>query len=489
MYAVIVVETQEALRHFESGREAAEYSKTLTEKTRIIKIDDDAWRARDRAKLASGERTAPIWASEPWAQEEPIASHYASVSQDGTRVAYTSADPVRRAAGRRSVLPAKEYLTRFANIFPEIIEEWAVKFEDSLARFEATTDADTIEQVYTHGPESCMCHRANRYDSAEHPVRVYGDSDLVLAYLIRGQIEDICATDDDEYNDSRDSAYFDRAAVNKGAAILARALIRPENKTYVRIYSHRAAPQWSDKLAAILRAKGYRKADGFEGATIQRIDHHRDGYVVMPYLDGTNTFVVENNSITITADGSNEANSTNGIADWSDPDPEPEYCCNCCGDGVSEDDVRFLNDGDTALCRRCYRHRTDTCGHCGERFMNDELHTVHNREVCTTCREYHYNQCENCQEWHEPEQMFRLIGANVSDNCAYLCSDCADDDPDLVPVYNSRIITRADFVADVQAAIDGGHPDQLHFDRIYRRTPDWIRRFHEGAFGPIAEGV
>src|SRR5690606_7560176 len=107
---------------------------------------------------------------------------------------------------------------------------------------------DDIENVYLKGPNSCMSHDLSEFSSPEHPTRVYGDSDLQVAYI-----------------------------VNSSGNISARVLVWPEKKLYGRIYGD------EDRMSDMLEEAGYERGD-LDGARIRRIPI-RDRQYVMPYLD------------------------------------------------------------------------------------------------------------------------------------------------------------------------------------------------------------
>ena len=92
-------------------------------------------------------------------------------------------------------------------------------------------------------------------------------------------------------------------------------------------------------------------------------------------------------------------------------------CCDC-GDEVDVDDAIEYNG--RYYCRRC----VSTCPICGE-VVPDEVTTyieTEDRDVCPSCLDQHYRQCEDCGEYVWSEDLTYVDGQG------YLCEDCMPDE-------------------------------------------------------------
>jgi hypothetical protein len=210
---------------------------------------------------------------EPLPADWPIhEDHFAHPCQDKIRFRDERGRLVTMKPGRYI---AKFYPTHDAARYSALWHDW---YQPAVLQFAKT--ADEIEEVYVNGPESCMSKEC--FDSCIHPVRVYGDSDLQLAYARRG----------------------DR--------ITARALVWPERKIHGRIYGD------EDRLSAALEAAGYKEGK-FQGARIRRI--LENGQYVVPYLDWVQSARDDGDWLVIDRNGDIDCDVTDGLSGESG-----EYC-------------------------------------------------------------------------------------------------------------------------------------------------------------------
>lgn len=242
--------------------------------SQLLSASDLPWELREEARFAVGDYE-PL----PWVHElPPIPGHYAhlSATKPGL-IAYTQSAAKGEADRQTQIRPGR-YLTQF---YPDLPAEAVRRLVGGVAKpatLALARSADEIEQIYLTGPQSCMSHPAATYASPCHPVRVYGDSDLALAY-----------------------------ATPPNGTPTARALVWPEQKRYGRIYGDEAL------LGRLLEGEGYQMRS-LGGARIRRIaaDPDDDTKVVMPYLDSCRTFdTVDDHWLRI--DGPYDACRTDGI--------------------------------------------------------------------------------------------------------------------------------------------------------------------------------
>jgi hypothetical protein len=303
------------------------------------------WEAREYA------RDYQSYKKPPWTGHIPrIRGHYAHISiSDPTKIAYTPSPEYGQRNRKVTIRPGR-YLKQF---YPHISDAEIARLVGDMGRDYSEYDlafaasADDIERVYKRGPNSCMSKSADIYDSHCHPVRVYGDSDLKLAYL----------------------------QLKKDQRITARALVWPEAKKIGRIYGDIL------RLRKMLTDLGYDQEDemgkDLMGAKIRRIhDTNHPDRLVMPYIDGTQSYRVVDKDWVEIDDASENACYQNGL------DGEPDSCsysCEHCGDGVHEDDaysVMTSRRNVETWCIGCYENNSTRCEHSHENIANDEARAV-----------------------------------------------------------------------------------------------------------------
>lgn len=214
---------------------------------------DVSWQLREELRFANGDYQPVPWTS----ILAPISEHYVHISVDAPELVAFTMNPDKGRQDIQTPIKPARYLHRF---YPEladhVVRDLASRLEKSVPLRFATT-ADEIEQVYVTGPTSCMSKDEGDYESSCHPVRVYGGSDLQLAYI----------TNDD-------------------GEPIGRALVWPEKKRFGRPYGHERL------LEQQLARAGFTRGS-LAGARIRRItDGNNNDFVVMPYLDDTRSFDV-----------------------------------------------------------------------------------------------------------------------------------------------------------------------------------------------------
>lgn len=91
--------------------------------------------------------------------------------------------------------------------------------------------------------------------------------------------------------------------------------------------------------------------------------------------------------------------------------------CICCGDEIN---TKLYCDG-------CLSDDDEEnyCEHC-ENYTSEELYEVHDSRgrtlmVCEDCRNSHYTQCEDCDEWYPNDSVYSTA------NGRYVCDDCREN--------------------------------------------------------------
>ncbi|MBB4039093.1 hypothetical protein GGR34_000728 [Microvirga flocculans] len=309
----------------------------------------------------------------PWPYEA-IADHFAHLYFKENKATGKKEPLVRYFASpehgmirRATEMKPGRYLQKFyPSLDGDTVRHWATLIDAAdTVRF-ATTPAE-IKKVYQNGPRSCMAYEDERYESDIHPVEVYGDSDLQLAYL----------------------SYVDLDAPNFRAS--ARVLVWPERKLYCRIYGD------EQRMANALEKLGYTPGS-MRGAKIRKVT--QGDYLVMPYIDHVYTVTVNDDHCVI--GGTTAADSTSGLIwlederawcsgyeDYVDDDPEDftyvsgignvspsyrdEYCFQCAYDEewYHNDYAIVMANGDTWAERNVNRHAF-YCERTMEYYPDDE---------------------------------------------------------------------------------------------------------------------
>lgn len=300
------------------------------------------WEAREYMRRFVLHEYQPV----PWEDSlSKIPGHFAHVSkEDKSMVAFTE-NPEKGARDIQVRVRPGRYLKRF---YPYLSDD---EIRDLVCAMTGEYDlkfaktADEIQKVYENGPRSCMSHPPTEFLSYCHPVRVYGDSDLQLAYL-----------------------------TNKGGnKPKARALVWPEKKKIGRIYGD------IERLRNMLFDAGYEQSSGdgssLVGARIRKIMCKEHNVYVMPYIDGTQcarNYDDEYLAISHTHDAEYSANLTNGLVE--ECEETHEYYCDQCEEGCDDYTPVHVSSRNTeSWCQYCVDNRAAFCN-------GDDVH-IHESEA------------------------------------------------------------------------------------------------------------
>lgn len=307
----------------------------LRRRYRVVPYKDEAWRHREGERLRKG-----VYKELP--EDFPtLDEHYAHFSKDDkSKIAYTP-DKAKGEQDIQVVIKPGRYLKKY---FPDLSNDEIEAHVNKLAAYDApevlfAKTADEIEEVYLNGPNSCMSHPTSSYSTGGiHPVRVYGDSDLQVAYVKR-----------------------------KGE-ITARCLCWPERKQFGPVYGDYS------RLEAGLTKLGYEKDDDFSGARIRKIPTPNGKCYVMPYLDVGSYVNTDGDYFVIGWGGEYYARDTCGVTG-------PTFYCACCDEQVAgEEPAGYVCD--EAWCESCIDEYAVYCVH------NDEYIHVDRAVYCERTGEY-----------------------------------------------------------------------------------------------------
>ncbi len=321
----------------EAAKVAAEHSAKTGLKFQPRRIVSQDWRKREEGRFASGEYVQVPWLSERWFAESKFAKeHYLHVSvNEPGKVAFTETAE-KGMADVQTRMKAGKYLARFFSDelsdleIRDIATSYAALYEDNKLQF--ATEADDIEWVYTHGPESCMGYTSDHFDSPFHPVRVYAAGDLAIAYITRQN------------------------------RVTARCLCWPEKKVYTRPYGDEY------RITDLLDSAGYNQREGhcFYGAKLTRrtVD---DEYFVLPYIDWHRGVTDCGKHLEIARDGELTCESTSGLVSMHGEGT----ACDRCGTRCDEDYLYSVivnrhNDTETWCdgCCECNAYSTESGDYC-----------------------------------------------------------------------------------------------------------------------------
>ena len=363
------------------------------------KAPDLRWRERERDRFWSGTYQHVAWHNEPWFYDADteLKAHFLHRSSDKPEFVAFTESAEKGEQDRQTRMRAGAYLEKyFSDSLTSVdIAQWArihaMQGEKlSLDDVKIARSVDEIRDVYLHGPASCMSENSDHYHChPHHPVDVYGDSDLGVAYV-------------------------ERSAEFHSAKISARALIWPEKKIFGRVYPtaerysgmHRQlASSEAFALIQALEAMGYSKGS-FCGAQIRAIRiSSRDSDYVMPYLDGSYRVDLSSDEKHFTITKGREgvdAQNTNGTIDI-----HGGIFCERCDESTDEDYAQTVytsRDSTEMWCECCANNRAFYC-HGSEEIYSDNIESV---EMNGETYSIHYatrnfTQCERTDEWIDPE--------------------------------------------------------------------------------------
>ena len=421
LFMVIRLETNEPItdgngqpRVFTDGREAAMHAKVLTEdfgvkyQPRPLK-GDDKWREREVARFESGEYIQVPWFDRDhlrqFVEERPeLRDHYVHISKaDLTKVAFTDSAE-KGEADIQTRITVRRYLDRYMtdimttddkNYFCERFSGLSVDITD----MKLAKTADEIQHVYENGPDSCMSHEPEYYQSPFHPTRVYAAGDLAVAYLERDE------------------------------RITARALVWPEKKTFSRIYGD------GGRLLSIFERLGwhdsYNKADEkflFTGAKMTRVPHPRHKHVlVIPYVDAGGVIDCGTHLEMTKHDGelSCHVDRNNRVIGLTEPvEPEHDYRCENCEEECDDTMVVHISRHRRQdWCSNCANDCTWRCSHCDDIYADSVAHNTVQHHLsgrgprlwCEGCTDSDAMECERTNDLYDSNYVCEVIVSDDGD--------------------------------------------------------------------------
>lgn len=302
-------------------------------KVQVRPIKDDAWHMRETERFTDGTYKALPWSLPA---RDATAFHFPHIStEDGAKIAYTQDSDKGMRDIQTRIKPGRYLAQFYGDVYDTpTIARMAAEFDRDYGdgvKLQFANTEDEIENVYVHGPHSCMAYRPEHFNSSIHPCRIYAAGDLAVAYIERN------------------------------GSITARCLVWPEKKLAGRLYGDEV------RLHDLLEEAGYTgfHGDNLEGARMLRIKEGR-GFV-MPYIDGSQSAGDDGEYLILGGHGIYAGNQYGTSV--------TTICCTSCDESVDEDDASTDNDGNS-FCSHCYNERYSYCERYNEECLNRDMQEV-----------------------------------------------------------------------------------------------------------------
>lgn len=412
---------------FKTGAEAKELVDYLNKynygrdkfAVKLYVVPSDLWKLREQEKFNSGEYVKVV----PELEKYCLPDHFVHVAlKTPEKISYTSS-PDKGARNKQTLASVMGYLEKYApTLSYEEREEIDGIYSDQFSTYELkwATTSHEIKNVYTQYDEkesgvaqSCMRYEVgedSEFISEIHPVQVYGDSDLKLAFI-----------------------------TNQNGLTAARALVWPEKKIYSRVYGGEVS---RNKLHRLLKKEGFKKSSGYyqndpgasehsiNGALIQAIPYTGKNKVnahVMPYIDESHrvgmVFIDGKKWMKIGEHGF-KCQITNGLTHNDDElMGERCECCEECTDGQLTY-VTYTQYDELRYCSVCLEESAFYC-HGTNLWFNIDNYESFMVDGMTYEGDYakeHFYECPECDEFHSTP----LLSVNDNGNISKMCQICFD---------------------------------------------------------------
>lgn len=340
-------------------------------------LDTPLWQVRERLRMAHGTYLPlppEVLALLPQQVCDTQFPHLAVKPGNAGMIAYTQS-PVAGALDHQQVIKAGRYIRQHCeDLTDEDVKQAAAAVLGACEMgINVSSEEDDFARVYIEGPSSCMAYDESGKEFSRlivdgkffHPCRVYAHPENHIQIVW----------------------------VEVNGRIGARALVNTRNKRYPRIYKSDSVTGAHSRLLAWLETHGFSHSDGaLDGEKLLRVspDRYPDA-IICPYIDDGNRSVEIYDDYLIVG-GEYEANHETGCLHSYDTEEEsPDWYCDHCGDGYSDDDDSHETDDHERVCQGCVdRHYTwaleaesgrqiyvDDC----ETFYVDKTPGYHNRTV------------------------------------------------------------------------------------------------------------
>lgn len=256
---------------FNDGAQSGQYVKEenaysslnrVPRRYRALKISDDdplLWREREQRKFEEG-----IYRRVPWSDHYGGTGMYEHINpDDATKVRFIASDE-DGLSGRYTSMSPGRFLHKYVDscINNDCLDTWCAQMglNETTSKLLIARSTEEIIRVYNEGPHSCMSYPYphDNFQKIEcHPVSVYGDSDVGVAYIERYE------------------------------EITARCLVWPDAKKHGRIYGDKK------RLLERLKENDYIEDWDFTGARVRLLTNANPELLIVPYIDGDNMGLIQ----------------------------------------------------------------------------------------------------------------------------------------------------------------------------------------------------
>lgn len=423
-----------SVRVFETPQEAKLTADWLNHWSKVWAVKpfadgDKLWREREQKRFDNGEYErvhADI-------EQHCLPDHFVHVSKDNhMKIAYTK-NEIKGMSNVQSQISVKGYLEQYTKLKTAEINKLNYEHIQRTIDLElnwAYTPEDIVG-VYMNFDSSisalcsCMTHSIDYYDSKIHPVSVYGNSDLSLAYL---------KNDKDE--------------------TIARTLVYTKKKIYTRVYG---SSESSQQIHFLLKSQGYKKSYGyyngeydgeydesegnlshykqsFIGATVPAIQHKHSklSYIyVMPYLDEVcyaELVKIKGEDKLMFCEEETElyCQCSNGLtldSDYISYNESLVYCSKCETDVDAEETKPVVTTyGYNDWCNCCVSNNSFFCSGTDEYYDNSAYTMVldtHGNKYEKSYVDKHSIECDECNNiyWEETTSFSEINGKMICEHC------------------------------------------------------------------------
>lgn len=149
---------------------------------------------------------------------------------------------------------------------------------------------------------------------------------------------------------------------------------------------------------------------------------YQDGEI--PYMDTLTCGCTCDAGLTVSVNGCSDYELTN-----QDGELQSGYCCECCGEHVSEDE-HYSSTDNGIYCESCFSENFTYCGHCGEITSTDDIVRIEDMDewYCSYCADNHVYKCEDCGDYNKNDYV-EIEGDIYCNSCAEnyaRCDDCGE---------------------------------------------------------------
>lgn len=491
-FQVINVDTGEVvLDNLPDAHTANAQREQFVFKTRIQKVATSvkSWQEREAERFTDGTYTPlPDFITNTyWWRDRPevLKLHFARMSKEKEcMIAFVPNEEYGMSERYMRMAPAR-YLTRyFGDVLPDhIIRDLATGMSTDVSNYKLRISYKQEDFIFAYENQalcadggtyrSCMWYPATHWRLDIHPAAAYstyqGDYDpdkapkdaLAIAYVI------------DPEHDRR---------------VLARCIVWPRYKRYVRIYGYCTEDSIDGRVTSLkhhhimqtlLANAGFVRRNDLDGARISKVyPTTRSGVVLMPYIDGDTKDVYlaadDNKTLIIGEDHPHcgasftDGETTGGFVCDDGSDAPDGYCCDNCGESVHEDETTYVRDNGR-WCDSCVNDHAFRCEYNEGWYANTDTDSYEVRISRYTYRgEVHYRTvtwsqnavdrnaiyCERTEEYyHSGFGGFTSIDVITKDGTQVWCKEASEGEyfqcPDCGENYSNDMRSEhADHVCD-----------------------------------------